>query len=224
MNPKLPNLYPGVVNRLPLATTAAGLAAIAMTLSGCTESKPGAVATETVTAPASPSGEASKDAAAEGTQAPKDQDGSTSAAPNAEQHTNKPNGNDSASKPQESQSAPQASKSAAAKPVQPKLDFYVTGDCQKDGELQNWSQNFTPHGSTYNLIRQPDGHIYQGLKHGGNGYADGMGHSEWQWLCEDKDQQGTYKGTITDLGPDNVYDTADDRTVTYTFSTVSPNS
>lgn len=94
------------------------------------------------------------------------------------------------------------------------LIFKVTGSCHMDGELENWSKNFTPYGSTHNEVIQPDGTMYEGVI---NDQVDGLGHSQWSVTCSDFAQEGDYKGLITDLGPDNTYGTADDRSVPYTF-------
>lgn len=94
------------------------------------------------------------------------------------------------------------------------LIFKVTGSCHFDGELDNWSKNFTPYGSTHNKIVQPDGTLYTGAINDG---VDGLGHAQWNIVCSDFAQEGDYTGTITDLGPDNTLGTADDRSVNYVF-------
>jgi len=112
---------------------------------------------------------------------------------------------------------PEISDSAPASTPSPELAaliFKVTGSCHMDGELDNWSKNFTPYGSTNNQITQPDGTAYEGPI---NNMVDGLGHSQWNIVCSDFAQEGDYAGTITDFGPDNTLGTADDRSVNYTF-------
>lgn len=118
--------------------------------------------------------------------------------------------NDQAPKPDKSSKAPVSTPS----PDIASLIFKVTGSCHMDGELENWSKNFTPYGSTHNEVIQPDGTMYEGVI---NDQVDGLGHSQWNVTCSDFAQEGDYKGLITDLGPDNAYGTADDRSVPYTF-------
>lgn len=114
------------------------------------------------------------------------------------------------SKPDKSSNAPASTPS----PDIASLIFKVTGSCHMDGELENWSKNFTPYSSTHNEVIQPDGTMYEGVI---NDQVDGLGHSQWSVTCSDFAQEGDYKGLITDLGPDNTYGTADDRSVPYTF-------
>jgi len=220
MNPNSPNFYPVFPARLPRAAVC--LAAAGLILTGCTQETPDPVATKTVTAaPKSPGAEASGDMP----DAP-DQDAQASSTPSAD-HTEKHDTDNNDASGNGSNSG--STKTATPKPAQPAtpkaqaLEFRVTGNCNTDGELQNWSKGFTPYGGTRNLIMQPDGTAYQGLLNGGQGHVDGMGHSQWSWLCDAKDQLGKYTGQITDLGPDNTYGTADDRVATYAFNTDKPN-
>lgn len=226
MNLKSPNSYLGLSGRL-LPRAVIGAAAAAVLLSGCTEATP--QATKTVTAQPTAGGESTGSGTTEAPEHSQEPGASQSpsAQQDAEKHNNGQNNQDDSSNSGQKQeqdngsnggqgTQPQPTKSAAAKP-QP-LIFRVEGACNAIGqELQNWSKGFTPHGSTINVIKQPDGKVYNGLLGGGQGYADGMGHSQWHWKCEAGDPVGAYKGEITDLGSDNTYNTADDRTAYYTF-------
>jgi len=211
---KSPDLYISTPSRLlPRAVVAA--AASALLLTSCTEATP--EATKTVTAPATPEEATGESNDSTPTQA----EGSHSAQnPDKTEKPHQPNGSGSTPTATHTPAKPTPSHSASTPPKTPKvpeLAFYVTGSCEEDGELDNWSKNFTPYGSTRNLIMQPDGTAYEGLLNDGHGSVDGMGHSQWHWPCEAKDQKGTYTGQIIDLGPDNTYGTGDDRSATYTF-------
>lgn len=220
MNPELHNEYPNISNRLP--RVAGALAAGALLLTGCsageTDSRPTVAVTQ--------SAEASDKAIDEVTQSP---DTDRAPSPSAGQ-TSKPSLAPETPHQQRQKHSqvpsPQKSSHSPASTPAPKaaaLIFKVTGSCHFDGELQNWSKNFTPYGSTFNQITEPDGTAFtpaEGLLNDGYGHVDGLGHSQWSWACEAQDQDGYYKGIITDLGPDNILGTPDDRSTQYAFNIV----
>lgn len=224
MNPELAQA--NVTSRLPRAVV--GLAAAAVLLTGCSAETTGATPVKTVTETAAPSEERVENGTTDNDQP------SPSALPSAEARTDEPDddqGNPDQNSgntrrhraPAASQTPkPRAQASTAAPMPKPQqaLVFRVTGDCLSDGELQNWSTNFTAYGSTYNEITEPDGTSFtpaEGLRNNGYGNVDGQMHSQWGWKCEPQDQLGEYHGTITDLGPDHKLGTADDRKVSYSF-------
>jgi len=212
---------------LPSAVVA-GVASLAFILSGCSEAHPTAPVTEKMPASpvpgdatrnpqtAAPHHESTNKATSGETQneGQNDKDGHSQATSGSTQGSSQGsgtrNGNGGTSG---HQNTIKPTKTAQA--LKP-LHFEVTGTCA-DEELENDSYNFTRYGETRNTIMQPDGTAYPGLIDNGYGHADGLGHSQWHWLCEDKDQKGTYTGVIRDLGEDGVINTADDRTATYSF-------
>lgn len=203
MSPELQAFKPDSRRTLPRAAVA--LAAFSMLAAGCANGETGS-ASSTSTAQASETGTAHTPTASASAK-PGENTGHTPQAPHESQ---------SGSYVPKASKTPETTKAPASTPSSElaALIFKVTGSCHMDGELQNWSKNFTPYGSTHNKIVQPDGTLYEGPI---NEHVDGLGHSQWNVTCSDFAQEGDYTGTITDLGPDNVLGTADDRSVNYTF-------
>lgn len=205
MSPELPITKPD--SRIILPRVAVSLAAFSVLAAGCSSSETNA----TSSAPATQASETSK--AHQQEHVPTGSAATKQAEKPSSQVTQTPHEAQSTShvpKTNETTKAPTATPS----PELAALIFKVTGSCHMDGELDNWSKNFTPYGSTHNKIVQPDGTLYAGPI---NEHVDSLGHSQWNIVCSDFAQEGDYTGTITDLGPDNVLGTTDDRSVSYTF-------
>lgn len=205
MSPELPTTKPD--SRLTLPRAAVALAAFSVLAAGCSSGEASSVSSASATQ------------ASETSNAHQEESVPTSSA--TAKQGEKP-GNQATQTPHEAPSMSQAPKAdettkapaATPSPELAALIFKVTGSCHMDGELDNWSKNFTPYGSTHNKIVQPDGTLYAGPI---NEHVDSLGHSQWNIVCSDFAQEGDYTGTITDLGPDNTLGTADDRSANYTF-------
>lgn len=210
MNPELSPAYARRLSTLPRA--AVTLAAASVLLAGCAESRPESTATPAI------SEEAQQDSN-NGVESPTASDNQTSESPAWQTPEILPS-RERRHRESPSPSVPSASHSASAQPAELPV-FWVTGDCEADGELGNWSKNFTPYGSTLVKITQPDGTAFapvDGAPYYGVGNVDGIGHSQWSWPCKPHDALGEYAGTITDFGPDNKLGTADDQAVNFTFT------